>query len=106
MKFLPETLANRVILKPLGVEKVSAGGIDLSAIDTRTKAVNTDRGTVVMVGPAAWYDQPEASRPKLNPGDTVFYARWGAKTIKDEDQEDEFFIICNDVDILVGYSNE
>lgn len=103
MKFQQETLGNRVILKPF-IEKVSKGGIVL-ARDARSQAINTDKGEVLMIGPSCWYDQPEASRPKLKPGDTVFYAKYGAKTIQDLDDPEAFYILANDVDILVGYAN-
>ena len=109
MKFLQESLAERVILKPF-IEQVSKGGIVL-ARDARSQAINTDKGEVVMVGPGAWWDMPEAVRPKLNPGDKVYYAKYGAKTFRNEDQPDPeapdaYFVMCNDKDILVGYTND
>jgi len=99
MKFQAETLAERVLLKPL-IEKVSKGGIVI-ARDDRTQAINTDRGEIFMIGPAAWYDLPQ--KPDLKVGDKVFYSHYGAKTIK---VGDEFLIICNDKDILVGYTDD
>lgn len=100
MEFLQKSLGNRVILKPK-IEKVSKGGIHI-ARDERSQAVNTDQGEVYMVGPMCWYDLPD--KPDVKPGDTVYYSHYGAKTIKPDNSED-FFIICNDVDILVGYKD-
>lgn len=100
MKFRHETLAERIILKP-DIQEKSKGGI-LIARDERTQAINTDRGTILMIGPQAWYDLPE--KPALQPGDKVVYAHYGAKTIKDADGE--FYVICNDKDILLGYTDE
>ena|SRR3990167_373253 len=107
MKFLVETLGSRVILKPF-VETMSKGGIAI-ARDTRSQAINTDRGEVVAIGPQAWYDLP--SKPELKTGDKVYYSHYGAKILRNEAQSDSnasdaFFIICNDTDILVGYINE
>ena len=99
MKFLQETLAERVILKPF-IEKTSKGGIIISR-DERSQAINTDKGEILMIGPSAWYDLPQ--KPALKPGDKVYYSHYGAKVIK---VDDEFFIICNDRDILLGYENE
>lgn len=104
MKFRQDTLGVRVILKPF-FQKVSEGGI-LLVRDERMAAVNTDKGEVVMIGPAAWFDKPV--KPNLAPGDLVMYAKWGAKVIRNEDQQDPqaddaYFILCNDEDILVGY---
>lgn len=106
MNFKQETLAERVILKPF-IEQVSKGGIHL-ARDPRSQAISTDKGEVVMVGPAAWWDIPKDVRPKLYPGDKVYYAKYGAKTFRNEDQPDPnapdaYFVMCNDKDILVGY---
>ena len=99
--FYQSTLANRVIIKPL-IEKETKGGIIL-ARGEREQAINTDRGMIYMIGPMAWYDLPE--KPELKPGDKVYYSHYGAKTIKPEGSE-EFYIICNDADILVGYQDE
>jgi co-chaperonin GroES (HSP10) len=101
MKFKPETLGNRVILKPI-IETMSKGGIAIARSE-REQAINTDRGEVVMIGRDAWYDLP--NKPELMAGDKVVYARWSAKMLKDE-QTGEFFTLCNDTDILVGYTDE
>ena len=99
--FLEKTLAERVIIKPL-VAKKSKGGIILSQ-DERSQAINADRGEVFLIGPMAWYDLPE--KPDIKVGDKVYYSKYGAKTLKPEGSED-FFIICNDKDILVGYKDD
>jgi len=101
MIFQEMSLANRVILKPK-IEKVSKGGIVLSRSE-REQAVNTNQGEVFMIGPSCWWDLP--NKPDVKIGDKVFYARYGALTIKPEDGED-FYILCNDVDILVGYKDD
>ena len=100
MKFYQETLANRIILKP-HIEKESKGGI-IIARDDRSQAVNTDKATIFMIGPEAWDYLKE--KPKLVVGDKVYFSHYGAKTVKDE--EGEFYVFCNDEDILVGYSDE
>jgi len=102
VKFRPETLVYRVILKPF-VEKETKSGIIIST-DARTQAINTDRGEIVMFGNQAWKDYGCVESP-FKVGDKVYYAKYGAKTIKPEGSED-FLILCNDEDILVGYENE
>lgn len=97
MKFKPETLAHRVILKPF-IETTSKGGIVI-ARDERSQAINTDKGEVYMIGPKC-----EFGLDALKPGDKVLYAKYGAKLIKDEETK-QMYIICNDEDILVGYEN-
>lgn len=102
MKFRPETLVHRVILKPF-VQKETAAGIILAQSE-RSQAINSDKGVVLMVGPQAWKDFGH-SEPPFAVGDKVYYAKYGAKVLKDEDT-DELYIICNDEDILVGYMND
>ena len=104
MKFRQDTLGYRLILKPLDVEKTSKGGIDLSALSERTQAINSDKGEILMIGASAW-DQLSV-KPNLKVGDKVFYAKWGAKTLQDPENKEVFYIMCNDQDILAGYTDE
>lgn len=99
MQFKPETLGFRLVLKPF-IEKESKGGI-IIARDERSQAINTDRGEVVLIGPSCWDNLKR--KPELKAGDKVMYAKWGAKMIQDIDNPENFYIICNDEDILVGY---
>jgi co-chaperonin GroES (HSP10) len=101
MKFKPETLGFRVILKPF-IETMSKGGIAI-ARDERSQAINTDKGEVFMIGREAWGNL--AHKPELQAGDKVYYAKYSAKVLKDE-VTGEYYILCNDEDILVGYENE
>lgn len=101
LTFRPETLVHRVLLKPK-VETQTKSGIVL-ARDERTQAINSDQGEVFMVGPEAW-KAFGCTVPPVKPGDKVFYAKYGAKVVKVPDS-DEFFVLCNDEDILVGYED-
>lgn len=102
MNFRPETLVHRVILKP-HIEKQTASGI-LLARDERSQAITTNQGTVYMIGPRAWKDFG-CDEPPVNVGDNVYYAHYGAKVLKGK-TDNEFYVVCNDEDILVGYTNE
>ena len=101
MKFNQQSLGHRIILKPK-IEKVSKGGIVL-ARGEREQAVNTNQGEVFMIGPSCWDGM--TTKPDIKVGDKVYYARYGAMTIKPEGSED-FLVMCNDEDILVGYQDE
>jgi len=103
IKFNKESLVHRVILKPL-IQKETKSGIIIQR-DTRSAAVNTDRGEIVMFGNQAWKDWG-CETPPVKPGDTVYYARYGAKVIKPDDESDDFYVLCNDEDILVGYTQD
>jgi len=102
MKFRPETLVHRVIIKPK-IETETASGIVI-ARDERSQAINTDQGTVWMIGPLAWKDF-KCETPPVSIGDKVYYSHYGAKVLKDE-RTGDLFVICNDEDILVGYEEE
>jgi co-chaperonin GroES (HSP10) len=99
VKFKESSLAERLILKPL-IEKVSKGGIVI-ARDERTQAINTNRGIVLMIGPQCWFDLPE--KPDIKVGDSVYYAKYGAMVLRDEENPEDFYVLCNDKDILVSY---
>jgi co-chaperonin GroES (HSP10) len=101
MKFNQMSLGHRVILKPK-IEKVSKGGIVI-ARGEREQAVNTNQGEVFMIGNSCW-DNMQV-KPDFKVGDKVYYARYGAMTIKPEGSED-FLVMCNDEDLLVGYQDE
>lgn len=103
MKFRAETLGFRILLKPF-VEKVSKGGI-MIARSERSQAINTDKGEIVLIGEDAWPNNPKV-KAEMKPGDKVMYAKWGAKLLEDPEDKDSFYILCNDEDILVGYTDE
>ena len=99
MKFDANSLVHRVLLKPF-IETETKSGIVI-ARDERSQAINTDRGEILMFGFRAWKDYG-CEVPPVKVGDKVIYAKYGAKTLKD-DETGEFYILCNDEDILVRY---
>ena len=99
MKFRAETLVHRVLIKPF-IEKTTKGGIIISR-DERSQAISSDKGEVYMIGPEAWKAFGCTKAP-VKIGDKVYYAKYGAKVLKDEETS-ELYIICNDEDVLVGY---
>ena len=102
MKFRPETLVHRVLIKPK-IETETKTGIIL-ARDERSQAINSDTGTIFMIGPMAWKDF-KCETPPVKVGDQVFYAKYGAKVLKDE-RTGDLYVICNDDDVLVGFEEE
>ena len=104
MKFRQDTLGVRIVLKPDTLKKMSEGGIDLSAVSTRTQAINTNKGEILMIGEATWFDKPV--KPNLKPGDKIFYAKYGAMTIQDPNDPDTVYVIITDEDVLAGYTDE
>lgn len=81
---------------------MSKGGIVI-ARGEREQAINTNQGEVYMIGPACWEDF--TNKPDVKVGDKVYYARFGAMTLKPDESED-FLVICNDLDILCAYTEK
>ena len=100
LKFKKETLGHRVLIKPQLAEKQTASGIIVSFDNDRKAAIDSDKGTIVAVGPQAYKDFGDGT-PWVKEGDFVYYAKYGAKVIKDS-EDGEIYVICNDDDILLG----
>ena|SRR3990167_9847222 len=92
LKFIPT--GPRVVLRPK-LEKETKSGIVL-AYDERRASADSDTGEVLALGPQAYVDFGDGT-PWVKPGQTVYYSKYGAKVLKDGE---DFYIICNDVDIL------
>lgn len=98
LKFEPT--GHRVILRPK-LERETKSGIQL-VYDERRVSADSDTGEVLMVGPQAYQDFGDGT-PWVKAGDQVYYSKYGAKVLKDGD---DFYIICNDVDILAIITEE
>ena len=59
-------------------------------------SADSDTGEVLQVGPQAYRDFGDGT-PWIKVGDQVYYSKYGAKVLKDGE---DFYIICNDVDVL------
>jgi chaperonin GroES len=85
---------HRVLVKPAPVETKSAGGIILSLNEKREQAA-AEEGTVVALGDTFGADYKASVLPKV--GDTVYFARYAGKWIKENDED---LVLLNDEDIL------
>jgi len=89
-----EPTGHRVLLKP-DIKTKTESGIVLH-YDERRAANECDTGIVIAIGPTAWMGFGDG-RPWCKVGDRVYFSKYGAKVLKDED---DFYVICNDDDIL------
>jgi co-chaperonin GroES (HSP10) len=95
---------HRIIVKPRKVEeanetykKMKALGLEIPDTNDRKredKAVEI--GTVVSIGDTAFLDFKANVIPKV--GDSVYYAKYSGKTVKDSD--DSEYLALNDEDII------
>jgi len=86
-------LDDRVVVKPVEEDEVTAGGIVLP--DTaKEKPI---RGTVEAVGPGKLMDNGDRSSPSLSVGDVVIFGKYGGMEVKIDGVE---YKILREDDIL------
>ena len=86
-------LGDRVVVKPLGREEVTASGIVLP--DTATE--KPQQGEVLAVGPGRILDSGERVVVDVTAGERVLFAKYSGTEVKLEDEE---FLILRESDIL------
>ena len=109
-----EAVGHRVLIKPDPVKK-SQGGIIL-AVDTKLEQGATTTGTVIQVGPDAFYDYRPDHVPVnhwerwVKEGDRVIYAKYAGRFIdseeKDEGGDPIYYIVLNDIDVFAKIIEE
>ncbi len=86
-------LDDRVVVRPLEAEAVSAGGIVLP--DTAKE--KPQRGEIVATGPGRLLDSGDRGGLSVKVGDQVFYGKYAGTEVKVEGEE---FKIMRETDIL------
>ena len=89
-------LLYRILVKPEQVETKTASGIVLALNEKREQAA-AEKGTVIRVGEMAFKDYG-GTPEHLKVGDTVFFAKYAGKFVKDTDEQD--YVLLNDDDII------
>ena len=102
-----EPLGFRVLIKADVVEEKTESGIILMSSTVEEERLAQMYGTVVAIGPTAWFAYDKKDNPDWKPwcevGDRVSYAKFGGKFIKDPVTKEEY-VIVNDVDITARVS--
>jgi chaperonin GroES len=101
VKIIPT--GNRILVKPDPVEEVSKGGIVLP-LDQELYQQASQRGTLISQGEIAWKEFAngrfsQVYAPYAEIGDRVVYKRYSGAAIRDDDTDEEFFIM-NDNDVI------
>lgn len=86
-------LGDRVVVKPVDKDQVSAAGVILP--DTAKE--KPQKGTIVAVGPGKMLDSGERQSPEVSTGQTVLYAKYAGTEVK---LEGEDYLILSEKDIL------
>ena len=92
-----QPFGDRVVIKPVEREEVSAGGILLP--DTAQE--KPQEGEVVAVGPGRTADDGKRIAMDSKVGDLVFYARYAGSEVKEDGKE---YLIMRETDILAKIS--
>jgi chaperonin GroES len=87
-------LGDRVIVKPLAEDEVTASGIVLP--DTADKE-KPEQGEVIAVGPGKRLDSGETSPMSVQVGDKVVFRKYSADEVKVENEE---VLVVNEDDIV------
>ena len=91
MKFRP--LHDRVVVKRLGAEEKSAGGI----IIPDTAQEKPQQGEVVSVGPGARDEKGKVQPLEVKPGDRILFGKWSGTEVKLDGEE---LLIMKESDIM------
>ena len=87
-------LADRVIVKPLEEEQVTAAGIVLP----ETAKEKPQKGKILAVGPGKRDDEGRVIPPDVKAGDVVLYAKYAGTEVKLD--SDETVLVLRESDIL------
>ena len=98
-----EPLIHRVLVKPVVAteeddfyKRAKAAGIEIAKSTEAQEQTKIDKGVVVAIGPTAFKDY--GVECPLAVGDTIVYARYAGKVVKDED--DTEYLALNDEDCI------
>ncbi|HUP19052.1 MAG TPA: co-chaperone GroES [Gemmatimonadota bacterium] len=90
------TLADRVVVKPLEEKEQKKGGI----IIPDTAKEKPQEGKVVAVGPGKFSETGERIKPEVKKGDKVLYGKYSGTEVTIEGQD---YLILREADILATY---
>jgi chaperonin GroES len=88
-----QPLGDRVVVKPVNRETVTATGIVLP----ETAKEKPQEGEVLAVGPGKMMDNGKRVRPEVQVGQKVLFARYAGTEVKLDGQE---YLILRDSDIM------
>ena len=86
-------LGDRIIVKRLEAEEVTAGGIVLP----ETAKEKPKEGKVVAVGPGKVLDSGERSKVQVAKGDRILFASWAGDEVKVDGEE---YLLMKEEDVL------
>lgn len=87
---------HQVLVFPVQVEEISAGGIALPADVTKRDQLGQIEALVISIGPTAWKDQKIDKVVEL--GDRVLFSKYAGYLVKGADGKD--YRLISDLDIV------
>ena len=108
----PQTPGHRILIKPDTLETVDPvfasakkAGFVIAEKTERDEASIIDTGTIVQLGATA-YDDYGGRENWCKVGDKVSYTRHGGRMISNPDNVEEKWLVLNDEDVIMVWSNE
>ena len=108
----PNTPGHRLLIKPDSLhdydpvfQSAVKSGIQLVEATERKEATGVDTGIVVQIGPSAFHGFGDSS-PWCKEGDRISYVRHGGKFVNDPDNKDNKWLVINDEDVVMVWSDE
>lgn len=93
----------RLLVKPLNVDdldptykRAKSAGIVLTDKDERTIEAHAEKGVLLQIGPKASEEYMEGAKV----GDVIGFTKFGGKFVKENEDDQEKFLIINDEDVI------
>ncbi len=86
-------LADRIIVRRMDAEEMTAGGIVLP----ETAKEKPKEGKIIAVGPGRILDSGETSKMQLKKGDRVLFSSWAGDEVKVDGEE---YLLMKEEDVL------
>lgn len=95
-------LGARILVKEERLEKETASGLILPGREKQ----QTNKGTVLKVGPGAMLEDGTIVPVGVKTGDTVIYSSFSGSPIKEKADDPDVYLILNERDILCVFENK
>lgn len=94
-----KALGHHVLVKVGVPEEVTTGGIVIPKSVRDMEMRGSEIGQVIDVGPTAYKDSGLGGVPWCKVGDTIYFAKYAGKWVKEPGKDEEFLIIL-DTDVV------
>lgn len=94
-----QPLGHRILVYVFPAERKTSGGLVIPEEVAQKEDMKQIRAMVKAIGSTAWMDTPGYDKPWVNPGDTVYIAKFAGHKVTGRDGVE--YRIINDLDITL-----